>query len=219
MSLARRRELLDLAENLGVPVFEDDPYGRLRYRGEPIPTLKRLAGDSPFVVYASSFSKVLAPGVRVAWTVADAEIVRAMVLTRQGEDLCTSTVTQALVAEYCRRGLLEKHLVKMIAHYAAKCSAMQRSLTAHLPPGAAEWLRPEGGYFYWLTLPGRDSREVFERAVAEGVAFVPGPAFYPGPEEQIGDAVTGDPHARLAFTFANEESIDEGCRRFASALG
>ncbi|HSO23671.1 MAG TPA: PLP-dependent aminotransferase family protein, partial [Chondromyces sp.] len=110
MSLERRRLLVALAAERGIPIFEDDPYGRLRFAGEPLPSLKALAGDAPHLIYASSFSKVLAPGVRVAWTVASPELIRSMVLMRQGEDLCTSTVTQALVAEYCERGLLEQHL-------------------------------------------------------------------------------------------------------------
>ncbi|HEM46453.1 MAG TPA: PLP-dependent aminotransferase family protein, partial [Alphaproteobacteria bacterium] len=117
LSLHRRRRLLQLAEGLEIPVFEDDPYGQLRFRGDPLPSLKRLAGRSDLVVYASSFSKVLAPGVRVAWTVASPDITRAMVLMRQGEDLCTSTVTQALVAEYCRRGHLDRHLEHIRDHY------------------------------------------------------------------------------------------------------
>ena len=108
MSAIRREQLVELAADRQVPVFEDDPYGRLRYAGEPLPNLKRLVGDGPEVIYASSFSKVLAPGVRVAWTIAAPDLIRSMVLMRQGEDLCTSTVTQALVAEYCRRGLLER---------------------------------------------------------------------------------------------------------------
>ena len=109
-------------------------------------------------MYASSFSKVLAPGVRVAWTVAAPELVRAMVLMRQGEDLCTSTVTQALVAEYCIRGLLEDHLQHIVDTYARKSRAMQTALTDHLPKGAATWNEPQGGFFFWLQLATGDSR-------------------------------------------------------------
>jgi 2-aminoadipate transaminase len=218
MSLDRRYRLLELTEQLGIPVFEDDPYGRLRYEGEPIPTLKRLAGDSPLVVYASSFSKVLAPGVRVAWTVASPDIVRTMVLMRQGEDLCTSTVTQALVAEYCGRGLLERHLKKILEVYTSKCRSMQRGLDAHVPRELAQWHEPRGGFFFWLRLPGLDSSQVFRRAVEEKVAFVPGPAFYPGGDEQVGPVRRGDEFARLAFTFADDAQIDEGCRRLGRVL-
>jgi 2-aminoadipate transaminase len=183
-----------------------------------LPNLKRLAGAGPEIVYASSFSKVLAPGVRVAWTVADPELVRSMVLMRQGEDLCTSTVTQALVAEYCRRGHLEGHLGRILEVYSGKCRAMQTALETHLPAGAAQWSAPEGGFFFWLELANGSSRRVFDRAVAEKVAFVPGGAFYPDRDEQVGEIHTGDRFARLCFTFADADAIDEGCRRLARAL-
>jgi 2-aminoadipate transaminase len=214
----RRRRLVELAAELGVPVLEDDPYGRLRYRGEARPNLKRLAGGSPSVIYAGSFSKVLAPGVRVAWTVADPALVRAMVMVRQGEDLCTSTVTQALVAEYCRRGLLERHLEHVLATYAARCGAMGAALERHLPRDLADWHEPDGGFFYWLQLARHDADAAFRLAVEAKVAFVPGPAFYPAADEQVGAPADGRRFARLCFTFATMEEIDEGCRRLATAL-
>ena len=218
MSLERRRRLVQISAELGVPVFEDDPYGRLRFSGEGLPNLKELAGDAPNVIYASSFSKVLAPGVRVAWTVAAPDLIRSMVLMRQGEDLCTSTVTQALVAEYCTRGLLEEHLQHIIDTYARKSSAMQTALTRHLTPGAASWQQPQGGFFFWLELASGDSRALFDRAVEAKVAFVPGGAFYPDTDEQVGTVLTGARFARLCFTFANDEAIDEGCRRLGGVL-
>jgi 2-aminoadipate transaminase len=218
MSLERRHRLVELAAEREIPVLEDDPYGRLRYAGEPLPTLKRLAGSAPHVAYASSFSKVLAPGVRVAWTVASPELVRAMVLVRQGEDLCTSTVTQALVAEYCRRGLLESHLETILEIYSAKCRAMQAALERHLPAGSATWTAPQGGFFFWLELARGSGRELFDRATAEGVAFVPGAAFFPDADEQVGEVHGGDRFARLCFTFADVDAVDEGCRRLARAI-
>lgn len=218
MSLDRRQRLVAMAAELEIPVLEDDPYGKLRYTGETLPNLKRIAGGAPQVIYASSFSKVLAPGVRVAWTVAEPEFIRALVLMRQGEDLCTSTVTQALVAEYCRRGHLESHMSRILEVYSGKCRAMQSALERHLPQGAATWTEPEGGFFFWLELARGSSRELFDRAVAEKVAFVPGAAFYPGDDEQIGEIHTGDRFARLCFTFADEAAIDEGCRRLSRAL-
>jgi 2-aminoadipate transaminase len=219
MSLARRRRLVELAAELEIPVLEDDPYGRLRYSGEPLPNLKRLAGAGTQVIYASSFSKVLAPGVRVAWTVAAPELIRSMVLMRQGEDLCTSTVTQALVAEYCRRGHLEEHLHRILGIYSHKCRAMQAALNRHLPSGTAHWTEPAGGFFFWLELAAGSARELFDRAVAEKVAFVPGAAFYPDADEQVGERRTGDRKLRLCFTFADETEIDEGCRRLGAVLG
>ena len=218
MSLDRRKRLVELAAELEIPVFEDDPYGKLRYSGEALPNLGRIAGVGLEVIYASSFSKVLAPGVRVAWTVADTGLTRAMVLMRQGEDLCTSTVTQALVAEYCRRGFLDSHMDRILEVYSEKCRSMQHALERHLPQGSATWVEPEGGFFFWLELAGGSSRELFDRAVAENVAFVPGAAFYPDASEQVGDIHTGDRFARLCFTFADNEAIDEGCRRLGRAL-
>jgi 2-aminoadipate transaminase len=218
LSIERRRRLLEIAAELRILVLEDDPYGALRYRGEALPPIKLLAGDTAGVLYTSSFSKILAPGVRVAWLVGPPALVRALVLMRQGEDLCTSTVTQALVDAYCRRGFLEPHLATMIERYSAKCSAMQRALTEHLAPDLADWHSPDGGFFFWLRLPGRSSRQAFDRAVAEGVAFVPGDAFYPALDEQLGGHSTGDELARLCFTFADAAEIDEGCRRLAAAL-
>jgi 2-aminoadipate transaminase len=218
MGLDRRRELLEIAEHVEVPIFEDDPYGRLRYSGNPIPTLKSLAGNAPHVIYASSFSKVLAPGVRVAWTVAAADLIRSMVLMRQGEDLCTSTVTQALVAEYCSRGLLEKHLGLIVNTYARKCQAMQQALARHIPAGAASWYEPQGGFFFWLQLASCDSRRLFDKAVEARVAFVPGTAFYPDSDEHIGESLSGNRCARVCFTYADEAAIDEGCRRLGEVL-
>jgi len=218
MCADRRKRLVEIAADRQVPVFEDDPYGRLRYAGEPLPNLKRLVGAGSEIIYASSFSKVLAPGIRVAWTVAAPELIRSMVLMRQGEDLCTSTVTQSLVAEYCRRGLLDRHLHRIVEVYSDKCRAMQSALERHVPPGAATWTPPRGGFFFWLELAHGSSRELFDRAVGEGVAFVPGAAFYPDTDEQVGDAHRGDRFARLCFTFADHAAIDEGCRRLGRAL-
>jgi 2-aminoadipate transaminase len=218
LSLERRHRLVELARELRIPVFEDDPYGCLRYSGEALPSLKKISGGATGIIYASSFSKILAPGVRVAWTVADSGLIRAMVLMRQGEDLCTSTVTQALVAEYSRRGFLDEHLETILAIYSKKCRTMQQGLTSHLEPGAAVWHEPHGGFFFWLRFPGRSSRELFDRAIEERVAFIPGEAFYPTASEQIGEPIIGEEFARLCFTFADEEQINEGCQRLSRAL-
>ena len=177
-----------------------------------------LSGGSPHVLYASSFSKVLAPGVRVAWAAGASELIRTMVLLRQGEDLCTPVVTQALVAEYCRLGHLERHLARIIDHYRAKRDAMQQQLVARLPEGVARWHEPEGGFFFWLELAGHDSDALFQQCLERSVAFLPGTAFYPGAAEQVGDVQQGGRFARLCFTFADDAQIDEGCRRLAAAL-
>lgn len=217
VTLAPRRTLAELAVRHGVPVLEDDPYGELRYRGERVPALFTMAGEG--IVYASSFSKILAPGVRVAWAVGAPELIRKMVVAKQGMDLCTSVVAQVLVAEYVQRGFLESHLVKIRSHYAHKAQAMSRELRSCLPATAAKWGEPDGGFFFWLDLgAGADSRALFERAVEEGVAFLPGAAFFPDPAETVGEPVDGARFARLCFTFASPDEIAEGCRRLARAL-
>ena len=211
----RRRRLADVAKRFGIPVLEDDPYGELRYSGERIPTLFSMADGG--VVYASSFSKVLAPGVRVAWAVGDAALIRKMVIAKQGMDLCTSVVAQVLVAEYCRRGHLDGHLGKIRTHYAAKAAAMGAALREHLPAEAAEFAEPTGGFFFWVRL-ACDGQELFQRAVGEGVAFLPGATCFPDAAETVGEPSDGRRFARLCFTFAQPAEIAEGAKRLAAAL-
>ena len=218
LALERRGELAAIAQQHGVPVLEDDPYGELRFRGDPIPSLFSLAGGGGGVLYASSFSKILAPGVRVAWAVGDREIIRRMVIAKQGMDLCTSVVAQVLVAEYCERGFLDSHLVKIRAHYAAKARTMAAELRAALAGTPARWADPDGGFFFWLDLGDTDSDALFARAVEMGVAFLPGRAFFPDAAETVGAPTDGRRFARLCFTFAQGEEIAEGCRRLAAAL-
>lgn len=215
LSDPRRQRLVELAARHRIPVLEDDPYGELNFGGAtPRPVLARAEGG---VLYAGSFSKILAPGVRLAWAVGDAELVRRMVVVKQGVDLCTSSVDQLLVAEYCRRGHLDTHLDAIRAHYRAKRDAMAHGLRDALPPGRASWHEPSGGFFFWLELR-QDAARVFAAAVERGVAFLPGPAFFPGPEETVGAHVAGDRNARLCFTFADDAAIAEGCRRLAGAF-
>jgi 2-aminoadipate transaminase len=217
LSPSRRVELVEVARRYGVPVLEDDPYRELRYAGEAAqPAFRSASGEG--VIFASSFSKILAPGVRVAWAVAEPSLIRRMVIAKQGMDLCTPVVTQALVAEYCRRGHLDRHLEKIRDHYAAKAAAMAAALRRELPLGAAKWSDPEGGFFFWLQLPGRKAREVFDAAIEEGVAFLPGETCYPGPSETVGEGVDGRAFARLCFTFASSDDIVEGCRRMSRVL-
>lgn len=212
---ARRRQLVETAGRFGIPVFEDDPYGELRYGGARIPTLFSMASGG--VLYASSFSKILAPGVRVAWAVGDAGLIRKMVIAKQGMDLCTSVVAQVLVTEYCRRGHLDGHLARIRAHYAAKAAAMGAALREHLPAGKVSFSEPTGGFFFWVRLAG-DGQELFRRAVDEGVAFLPGETCYPEAGETVGEPQDGRPFARLCFTFAQPTEIAEGAKRLAAAL-
>jgi 2-aminoadipate transaminase len=208
LSKERRRMLIEIAEEYDLIIFEDDPYGRLRYEGEHEPTIFSM-DNSGRVVYACSFSKILAPGVRVAWIVGSPEIVRKMVLVKQGVDMCTSVVSQALVAQYCEEGHLDRFLPKIIAHYSKKCAGMAEAFAKHLPPDV-EYSVPKGGFFFWLEIPGMDTKELFMKGIERGVAFVNGPAFFAngGGEDRI----------RTCFTFARPTDLDEGARRLALAI-
>lgn len=217
LAAERREHLVEIAARHNVPVFEDDPYGELRFRGNAAPTVYRLAGGKG-TLFASSFSKVLAPGIRVAWAVGEAELIRKMVIAKQAADLCTPMVAQVLVSEYCRRGFLEAHLPRIRAHYEGKATAMAAALRRHLKPEAARWTDPDGGFFFWLDLGGRDPKALFDRAVEAGVAFVPGAAFFPHADEIVHAHGGGTSFARLCFTFAGIEEIEEGSRRLGLAL-
>ena len=196
-------------------MLEDDPYGELRYGGEPPPSVFSQAPAG--IVYASSFSKILAPGCRVAWVVGDRDLIRKMVIAKQGMDLCTSVVAQVLVSEYCKRGHLDGHLGKIRSHYAGKAAAMASALQALLPAGVASWTNPQGGFFFWLQMQS-DARELFRKAADRGVAFLPGDTCYPSRDETVGPTVEGSRHARLCFTFAQPTEIEQGVKRLADAL-
>lgn len=207
----RRAKLLDIAEKYDLIIFEDDPYGHLRYSGEHEPTIFSMdKKQSGRVVYACSFSKILAPGTRVAWIVGDPVLMNKMVMIKQGTNLCTSVVSQALVYEYCRLGHLDGFLPKIIAHYAKKRDAMDAAFKKYLPANT-KYHTPDGGFFFWLQVPGVDSKALFMKAIEKGVAFVTGPSFY-------ADGVSGLDCMRTCFTFAQPDEIEEGAKRLAEAI-
>lgn len=208
LTTERRRQLLEIADKYDLIIFEDDPYGHLRYNGAHEPTIFSM-DDGGRVVYACSFSKILAPGTRVAWIVGDPELIRKMVMVKQGTNLCTSVVAQALVYEYCRLGHLDGFLPKIIAHYAKKRDAMDAAFKKYLPANTL-YTPPQGGFFFWLQTPGTDSNALFMKAVERGVAFVTGPAFYADGG--------GDDFMRACFTFAQPDEIEEGAKRLAAAI-
>ncbi|MDR1515252.1 MAG: PLP-dependent aminotransferase family protein [Synergistaceae bacterium] len=208
LSARRRKKLLEIASEFGILIFEDDPYGHLRFEGEDEPSIFSM-DTSARVVYACSFSKILAPGVRVAWIAGDPRIIRKMVLVKQGVDMCTSVVAQALVTQYCEEGHLDGFLPKIIKHYSKKCEGMAEAFMKHLPPDV-EYKAPKGGFFFWLRVPGIDTKELFLKAVERGVAFVNGPAFFANGGG--GDCL------RTCFTFASQSDLDEGAARLALAI-
>jgi 2-aminoadipate transaminase len=206
LSDERRRGLAQLANSGKLQIFEDDPYGLVRFDGEPLPTVFELAGGKN-VIYSSSFSKTIAPGLRVGYVIVPRELAEEL------EDLVASTyisptlVTQATVLEFLKRDLLEPNLERVCRLLRARRDAMLEALDRELG-GRARWSRPEGGYFLWLELPeGTDAAVVLVRATDAGVTFVPG-ADFGGPASS----------ARLAFSFASPEEIDEGVSRLAALL-
>ena len=209
LSADRRAKLLEIAEKYDLIIFEDDPYGHLRYNGEHVPTIFSMDKQGR-VVYACSFSKILAPGTRVAWIVGAPDLIQKMVMIKQGTNLCTSVVAQALVYEYCHLGHLDGFLPKIIAHYAKKRDAMDKAFKKHLPSNTL-YHTPDGGFFFWLQVPGVDSTKLFMKAIEKGVAFVTGPSFYP-------EAGKGTDYMRTCFTFCQPEEIEEGAKRLAAAI-
>lgn len=207
MTEARRRMLLELARAYGTLVVEDSPYRELRFEGTSPPPLASLDREGR-VVFVSTFSKTLAPGLRVAWMAASEELIRRFVTAKQGVDLCCPAFTQAIAAEFCARGHIYRHLPQITVLYRKKRDIMLRALEREMPPGVT-WKKPEGGLFLWVTLPdGMDTEHLLRAAVEdEGVAYVVGSGFH---------ADGGGKNAmRLNFSFPSEEHIEEGIRRLA----
>ena len=221
LSEGRRHQLVMLADKYGAPIVEDDPYGQLRYEGEHIPPLvvidrENLRRDAGYsignVIYLSTFSKTLAPGLRLGWIVAPPEIIAKLVQLKQATDLHTSTFTQFVAYEIARDGFLDAHVRFIRKLYRERRDVMLESLSEFFPQEVT-WTRPQGGLFLWVTLPtGVDSRKVLDSAIHENVAFVPGHSFYANAGE---DAFR---HMRLNFSNPTPEQIYKGIRRLAMAL-
>ena len=175
-----------------------------------MPTLFSL-DQSGLVVHACTFSKILAPGTRVAWVVGNKELIRKMAIFKQGTDLCTSVVAQALVYEYCRKGHLDDYLPHIVDHYRKKRDNMEECLKKHLPLDEVSWVKPGGGFFYWLEMKTIKTSDLYEKALEKKVAFVPGESFYPN---QNG----GERSLRMCFTFASPKDMDEGIIRLGEAM-
>jgi 2-aminoadipate transaminase len=208
MTLERRLQLVELAARYGVFIVEDDPYGELRFEGEDIPPLAVLHKEN--VLYLSTFSKTLAPGIRLGWIVAPCNIIAKLVQAKQGSDLHTSTFVQMVAHDICQRGILRHHTKEIRAVYKERRDAMLAAMEKHFPPGIT-WTRPQGGLFLWVQLPEHvDASEFLNVALEEKVAFVPGRVFYPDDD--------GKNAMRLTFATAGPEKIEEGIRRLGRAL-
>ena len=209
LSLARRKRLVQLAQRYGVRVLEDDPYGELRYRGETIPPLKSL-DDSGLVTYLSTFSKTMAPGLRLGWLVAEPEMYQKLVIAKQATDLHTNTVTQRAAHHYLTHHSADEHIAKIRAVYGERCRVMLESLENYFPPHL-RWTKPEGGMFLWVELPTHvRAEEVLAEAIAEKIAFVPGAPFFANEKQ----------HNFMRLNFSNQvpEKIEEGLKRLAQVV-
>jgi 2-aminoadipate transaminase len=208
LSLDRRRALVALAQEGDLLVVEDDPYGLVRFEGEPLPSLLELAPPGR-VVYSSSFSKTVAPGLRVGYQVLPPDVAAAVEAIAVSTYVSPAIFTEAIVWEFLRTGLLEPNLERIAAKLRDRRDAMLEALERDLPD--ASWSHPQGGYFIWLDLPdGVDSAALLAAAEEAGVTFVKGADFFAGPG--------GDSSARLAFSYARPGEITDGVSRLASAV-
>ena len=226
LSEGRRHELVLLADKYGIPIVEDDPYGQLRYEGEHLPPLvvidrENLRRDNGYsignVIYLSTFSKTLAPGLRLGWIVAPPEIISKLAQLKQGADLHTSTFTQFVAYEVARDGFLDQHVKLIRKIYSQRRDVMLQALQEFFPPEVT-WTHPKGGLFLWVTLPaGVDIQAIFKSAVEQNVAFVPGDSFYAN-DLRGNNGSEGSRHMRLNFSNATPEQIREGIGRLATAV-
>lgn len=217
LTAERREELARLAVRYGVPIVEDDPYRELRFEGDDLPRViqhdARLRGDDPYaggVVYLSTFSKTLAPGLRIGWVVAAPELIHKLTQAKQGTDLHTPTFNQMIAYDLDRSGFLERHRAVIVREYRARRDTMLAALTDSFPEGTT-WTHPQGGMFLWVRLPESvDTAELLPEAVARQVAFVPGAPFHPGGG--------GRNTMRLNFSNSSPDTIRTGIARLGSLL-
>jgi 2-aminoadipate transaminase len=211
LPLERRERLIELAAEWGSVVLEDDPYSLLRFEGEELPSLRELGAGRARVVAVHTFSKILAPGLRVGWVLAEPELIVRMIDARQSMDTCTAPPMQRLVARFLADGLAEEHLARLRVVYHDRKVAMQQALADELGGLGASWTDPQGGFFLWLTLDERiDTDALFNVALQEGVAFIPGRTFSIG--GRFGNAL------RLAFSAEPPERAREGIARLRRAI-
>ncbi len=218
MPLDRRLKLVELADRYGVPIIEDDPYGQLRFEGTHIPSIvvldEKLHPQNGHytgnVIYLSTFSKTLAPGLRLAWVIAPPEVIRKLVTAKQGADLHTSTFNQVVAYEVGRGGFIDNHVQHIRKVYSERRDVMLDALEEHMPTGV-HWTHPQGGLFLWITVPEQlSSVDIFKDAVEQRVAFVPGESFYP--------CGGGHNTMRLNFSYCTPEMINEGISRLAVVI-
>jgi 2-aminoadipate transaminase len=233
LPLGRRWEIIAVADRYGIPIIEDDPYGELRYEGEHIPPLVVLDarkldmgnGDGRAfangnVIYLSTFSKTLAPGLRLGWMVAPTGVIDRCVIAKQGIDLHTSSFVQMVAYELVKDGFLKEHVNQIRRVYRERRDVMLAAMSRYFPPQVS-WTRPQGGLFLWVTLPEwLDAADLFNTAIAHKVAFVPGASFFPPsiPPNRVNERWSGYNTMRLNFSNARPEQIEAGIQRLGEVL-
>lgn len=208
MSLSRRKLLIELAARHGVPILEDNPYGELRFEGRTLPNLYALAPEG--VIYCGTFSKIMVPGLRLAWVVASPEVLTLLTRAKQAADLHTATFTQMIAYEVTQGGFMDAQIDKVRTYYKSQRDLMLKALDAYMPPGV-KWTHPSGGMFLWATLPeSLNATEIAYEAVNEGVAYVPGETFYTDG--------TGVNTLRLSYSVATPKEVDMGMKRLGQVF-
>jgi 2-aminoadipate transaminase len=209
MSLERRKRLLELAHEYDILVIEDDPYGRLRYEGEPVPCLRSLDSE---VIYLGTVSKVFAPGLRTGWVIAPHPIMQKLNMVKQGTDLCGSALNQVIVEHYFDETPWEDILASICVKYKERRNTMLDALEEFFP-SEASWTHPTGGFFIWVTLPHYvDTSQMLSVALENGVTFVPGDGCYPAKSGKGRNAM------RIAFCYEEPERLREAIRRLSLVI-
>lgn len=209
LSVPRRQRLVEISKEFGLPLVTDDPYGELRYRGEAPPDLAALGGES-HTIMISSFSKILAPGLRLGWLLAPSEIYEKLRLEKLSADRSTNHLAQRVAYEMGRRGMLEQYRQRLIETNRQKLQAMLTAMSEYMPEGV-QWTKPHGGYFVWVTLPkGVSGERVLERAFTEHLAFMAGSSFFANGG--------GENTLRLCFVNTRLDLIPEGIRRLGRVI-
>ena len=210
ISLEKRKKILELAEKYDFLIYEDNPYGELRFSGEEVPTFKSMDKDGR-VIYFGSFSKILAPGMRLGFTSAPAPLLERMIICKQTEDVHTNVLSQMIAYEFVTRYSIDEHIAKLRAAYGKKCKLMMDCMDKYFP-ASVEHTCPEGGLFLFCTMPeGYDSKELMKRALDKNVAFVPGTSC------MIDDKATYSTF-RMNYSTASEEDIEKGIKALGEVL-
>ena len=210
LAIQRRRELLEIAREFDLLIVEDNPYGMLRFEGEPLPTIASLEEETDRVIYLGTFSKIFAPGVRLGWVHAQPGILHKINIGKQGADLCSSNLSQMLIHSYFEHADWRAYVKRLTGLYKERRDTMLDAM-AEFMPGEVHWTHPEGGLFVWATLPSYlDATAMLPRAIAKNIAYVPGEGFYANG--------AGKNCMRLNFSFVEPEKIRRGIELLAEVI-